>query len=159
MPRIAISGHRGLPDATATTVDSELRALVAALDSAELVGLSCIADGPDALFARAVLDRGGDIEVFVPADEYRAGLPAEHHPTYDCLLAAASAVHRLPYRESTSESHMAASQLMLERADELYAVWDGLPARGYGGTADVVGAARRLGLPVTIIWPDGATRD
>ena len=27
---------------------------------------------------------------------------------------------------------------MLDRADRLYAVWDGKPARGYGGTADVV---------------------
>lgn len=31
MPRIAISGHRGLPDATTTMIDAELRALVAAL--------------------------------------------------------------------------------------------------------------------------------
>ncbi|HET6952075.1 MAG TPA: hypothetical protein VFI47_16965 [Acidimicrobiales bacterium] len=140
-------------------VDAELRSRVAKHNPAELVGLSCIADGPDALFAQAVLDHGGELEVFVPADEYRAGLPAEHHSTYDRLLAAASTVHRLPYRESTSESHMAASELMLDGADELYAVWDGLPARGYGGTADVVTAAHRLGLPVAIIWPNGATRD
>ena len=159
MPRIAITGHRGLPEPTTTMVDTELRDRVAMHDPAELIGLSCIADGPDALFAQAVLDHGGRLEVFVPAHEYRAGLPTDHHPLYDRLLAAASAVHRLPHQESTSESHMAASELMLEHADELYAVWDGLPARGYGGTADVVTAAHRLGRPVTVIWPDGATRD
>ena len=41
----------------------------------------------------------------------------------------------------------------------MFAVWDGQPARGYGGTADVVNEAHRRGLPVTIIWPDGANRD
>ena len=36
---------------------------------------------------------------------------------------------------------MAASKLMVDGIDELYAVWDGKPARAYGGTADVVAYA------------------
>jgi hypothetical protein len=158
MARIAISGHRGLSAATTTMLDAELRSKLADHDPDELVGLSCIADGADTLFAEAVLDRGGHLEVLVPAKEYRTGLPADHHPTYDRLLDAATIVRTLPYRESTSESHMAASRLMLEHAERLYAIWDGLPARGHGGTGDVVAEARRLGIPVTVIWPDGATR-
>ncbi|UJW36868.1 hypothetical protein L3Q67_02325 [Saccharothrix sp. AJ9571] len=39
------------------------------------------------------------------------------------------------------------------------AVWDGGPSSGHGGTADVVDAARERGLPVTIVWPDGAERE
>ncbi len=54
---------------------------------------------------------------------------------------------------------MTASALMIDTADELYAVWDGEPARGYGGTADVVAYARERGKPVSVIWPDGAYRD
>jgi hypothetical protein len=54
---------------------------------------------------------------------------------------------------------MDASLRMLAEADCLLAVWDGKPARGYGGTADVVNAARARGLPVTVIWPAGAERD
>ena len=54
---------------------------------------------------------------------------------------------------------MAASELMIKHADQLWAVWDGQPARGYGGTADVVTAARNNGLPVRIIWPHGTHRD
>lgn len=78
---------------------------------------------------------------------------------YDELVARAVAVHRLPFTESTPQSHMAASELMLDRADESYAVWDGEQARGYGGTADVVAHAREHGIPVRVIWPDGAQRD
>jgi hypothetical protein len=47
------------------------------------------------------------------------------YPEYDDLLAQAAAVRRLPFSESTSESHMAASKLMIDAADELHAVWDG----------------------------------
>jgi hypothetical protein len=53
---------------------------------------------------------------------------------------------------------MEASNAILDRADRLFAVWDGQAARGYGGTADVVGEARKRGVPVTIIWPEGARR-
>lgn len=159
MARIAISGHRGLPPDTEALVDSALRDALSGYGPSELTGLSCIADGADTLFARAVLDLGGRLEVVVPAKEYRDGLPAEHHPTYDRLFAVASAVHRLPFKESTSEAHMAASEHMLDLADQLFAVWDGLPARGYGGTADVVTAAQTKGLPVVVIWPEGAHRD
>ena len=63
------------------------------------------------------------------------------------------------YIESTEQAHMAASQAMLASADRLYAVWDGQPARGYGGTADVVAEAEKRGIPVTVIWPEGAVRD
>jgi len=54
---------------------------------------------------------------------------------------------------------MAASKFMVDEADELYAVWDGKPARGYGGTADVVAYARDHDITVQVIWPAGAERD
>jgi hypothetical protein len=60
---------------------------------------------------------------------------------------------------SDSQAHMDASLRMITEADELFAVWDGKPARGYGGTADIVAATRDRNLPTTIIWPEGATRD
>jgi hypothetical protein len=159
MTRIGITGHRGLPPSTVELVDGALRVEIAKYPADDLVGVSCIADGADALFAQAILDHGGQLEVIVPADEYRAGLPTDHHPTYDHLFAAATTVHRLPYRESTSEAHMVASEHMLDHIDHLIAVWDGQPARGHGGTADVVNTARRCGLSVTIVWPDAARRD
>lgn len=156
MPRIAISGHRGLSDHTAHLVDQALRA---ELSRAQVVtGLSCLADGADQIFARAVIELHGDLEAVIPAERYRDGLPADAHPDYDDLLARAVAVHRLAYLEATSESYMAASALMIDRADELWAVWDGEPARGYGGTADVVAYAREHGKPVLVVWPDGAAR-
>jgi len=157
--RIAITGHRGLPGATERLVNRAIRDQLAADATSDLVGLSNLADGADQIFARAVLDAGGQLEVIVPAAQYRDGLPESAHAGYDSLLSAASAVDRLSYVESTEEAHMAASEAMLARADRLYAVWDGKPARGYGGTADVVAEAENRSIPVTVIWPEGASRD
>jgi hypothetical protein len=160
MMRVAVTGHRGLPAATERLVDRAIRdQLASEAERDHLVGLSALADGADQIFARVVLDAGGQLEVIIPAAQYRDGLPEAVHAEYDALLSAAFQVDRLAYVESTSESHMAASKAMLARADRLYAVWDGKPARGYGGTADVVAEAKKRGIPVTVIWPEGARRD
>lgn len=159
MTRLAITGHRGLPADTERLVDAALRATVLERTDGELVGLSCLADGADTLFARAILDAGGKLIVIVPAMQYRDGLPAEHHPIYDALLAQATEVIRLDHTESDPQAHMDASLHMIDQADELIAVWDGEPARGYGGTADVVHAAQEYGIAVIVLWPAGANRD
>lgn len=143
MTRVAISGHRGLPADTDQLIGPELARLVT---------------GPDTSFADLVLRRGGCLIAVVPAATYRDGLPGWHHRHYDRLLAAAE-IHRLDHADSTADAHMAASELMVDLADELIAVWDGAPARGPGGTADVVAYARGRGVPVHVIWPPGATRD
>lgn len=157
--QIAITGHRELPEPTMNLVNAAIRQWLAGHTDTALVGLTCLADGADSIFAQAVLDASGSLVVVVPAAEYRDGLPAEHHPGYDALISRAAEVVRLGHRESTPQSHMDASMHMLGRADRLLAVWDGEPARGYGGTADVVEAAKQRGVPVTVIWPDGASRD
>jgi hypothetical protein len=158
VPRIAVSGHRGFPADTIRLVSDAV--IVALRETGPgVAGLSCLADGADQIFAQAVLDSGGEIEAVVPALKYRGGLPAEALAQYDSLLSRAVTVHKLPFADSTSESHMAASEFMIDRADELWAIWDGKPARGYGGTADVVAHARENDVPVRVIWPEGARRD
>jgi hypothetical protein len=159
MTRIAVSGHRGLSAHTTGLVDAAIREKLSAHERAVLTGMSCLADGADQIFARVVVELGGALEVVIPAQEYRAGLPADALPAYDHLLSRAVIVHRLPYVHSTAEAHMAASEFMVDRVSELYAVWDGQPARGYGGTADVVGYARECRKIVQVIWPQGAERD
>lgn len=158
MPRIAITGHRGMPPQATRLVEEAIRSRLADRPT-DIIALSCLADGPDQIFARAVLDHGGMIEAVVPAEKYREGLPEDAHAEYDALIGRAVEIHRMPYTESDSDAHMAASAYMVDHADELWAVWDGKPARGYGGTADVVAHARDNGVPIKIIWPEGATRD
>ncbi|MEU3751728.1 hypothetical protein AB0H17_03020 [Streptomyces olivoreticuli] len=74
--KIGIAGHRGLSDDVERLVRQQLVEAVSARTPEDLVGVSCIADGPDAWFAQAVLDHGGRIEVVVPAEGYRNGQPS-----------------------------------------------------------------------------------
>jgi hypothetical protein len=158
MTRIAVTGHRGLPAPTVALVDAALRAELRRHGETPLVGVSCLADGADALFAQAVLDSGGSLVAVLPAQRYRERLPADYHPTFDSLLERAAEVVTLDYDRPGREAYMAASVRMVDGADRLVAVWDGRPAAGLGGTADVVTHARGHGVPVTVIWPDGCQR-
>ncbi|MFD5555021.1 hypothetical protein ACFWIA_14445 [Streptomyces sp. NPDC127068] len=157
--RLGITGHRGLSQEVEVQVRGLLAEAVASYNATELVVVSCIADGPDTWFTLAVLQHGGQLEVVLPAEAYRADLPDWHHGTYDDLLRRATAVHRTGLDASGSRAHMAGSEILVDQVDQLIAVWDGQPARGYGGSADVVAYAREKGVPVTVIWPAGATRD
>ncbi|MFM9445268.1 hypothetical protein [Streptomyces acidiscabies] len=156
--RVGITGHRGLSPEVEGLVRAMLGEAVSGYDAVELVAVSCIADGPDAWFAEAVLAHGGRLEVVIPAAEYRESLPEWHHDTYDRLMRQAADVHETGMTESTSEAHQAGSEILVGLADELLAVWDGKPAWAYGGTADVVDYAERNGVPVRVLWPEGASR-
>jgi hypothetical protein len=159
--RVAVSGHRGITPEVSGLIRDGIDSALAELapNGTDLIGLTCLADGADQIFASAVMDRGGSIEVIVPSDGYREALPDTAKPVYDELISQASKVRYCDHRESTPTAHMDASRLMLDTAEHLIAVWDGKPARGYGGTADVVQDAHNRGLPVSIVWPTGAFRD
>lgn len=155
--RVGITGHRDLGSPVTVWVRAAIAADLAGV-GADLVGVTCLADGADQLFAQAVIQLGGALHVIVPARRYRAGLPEDCHGTYDELLATAAQVERLDHEESTGQAHMDASTTMLDQIDRLIAVWDCLPAHGWGGTADVVDLARHRNVPVTVLWPPGAVR-
>ncbi|MBB1246850.1 hypothetical protein GL263_25345 [Streptomyces durbertensis] len=140
-------------------VRAELGALLAPYASDGLVGLSCIAKGADSLFAEAVLEAGGRLVVVVPSKDYRERrVKPEHAAVFDRLTAAASEVLVMPRETATGEAYEAANGELLRRADRLVAVWDGRPPTGRGGTGDFVVGAGEAGLPVDVVWPEGAAR-
>jgi len=158
VPRIGITGHANLTETTEKIVYQSLRDVLRHHPPSSLVGVSCLARGADQLFAQAVLDLGGLLDVILPAPDYRTKIKPDNLAHYDALLASAGSVHVMPFDTSRRESYLAASQHLLSGVDEILAVWDGGPSGGLGGTADVVSAARERGLPIQVIWPHGAAR-
>lgn len=157
--RIGITGHSDLTPASAPVVSSVLRATLGGYPDRGPVGVSCLAQGADQLFAELVLERHGRLEVILPASDYRARKVEPHNAdTFDRLLGAAATVRVMGFERSGRHAYMAASAAMLSTIDVLIAVWDGAPSARLGGTGDVVVAARRLGLPIEIVWPEGAAR-
>jgi hypothetical protein len=125
-----------------------------------LVGVSCLARGADQLFARAVLNLSGSLEVVLPAADYRERkVKPDNAAEFDELIGKAANVHTIPFAESNRDAYMAASEHILGSVDAMMAVWDGEAAGGRGGTGDVVEAVRESGVPVMVVWSQGAERE
>jgi hypothetical protein len=152
----AITGHQDLSAATQTLIE---RGLLRRLrGDPQVRGLSSLAVGADQIFARCVRRCGGSLIVVVPAADYADGLPPAGRREYDRLLSEASEVLHLPFKHAGEEAYWAAGRAIVDRCDELLAVWDGKAAGGLGGTGDVVRYARARRVPVQVVWPDGAQR-
>jgi hypothetical protein len=124
-----------------------------------LVGMSCIARGADSIFAQAVLDLGGRLEVVLPCENYREQkVKPDHAPLFDALIGRAAMVYTLPHPEANRHAYEAANEVLLWSSDLLFAVWDGQEGVDKGSTASVVKLARERGLPVRVIWPEGVVR-
>ncbi|GAA2880923.1 hypothetical protein GCM10010517_43710 [Streptosporangium fragile] len=159
MLRIGVTGHMNLTPNAARLVFDALRShLVEIAD--EVTGVSCIARGADSLFAEAVLETGGALEVVLPSRDYRdTKVNPDHAEQFDRLLSKATRVRTMDFSRASREAYVAANEAMLGSVDELVAVWDGQPAVDRGGTASVVANARQRGVRVTVIWPEGAARE
>jgi hypothetical protein len=67
------------------------------------------------------------------------------------LLGRATHVETLDCQASDQQCFLAAGKRVVDLSDQLVAVWDGRPAKGVGGTGDVVGYARSIGRPVILV--------
>ncbi|GAA3225282.1 hypothetical protein MTQ10_28520 [Streptomyces sp. XM83C] len=159
MTVIAVTGHIRLTEASLPLVREALRETLAPY-AGDLTGVSCLAAGADSLFAEVVLELGGRLVAVVPSRDYRSAVVTpEHAGTFDRLVEAADDVTVLDRPVADAAAYEAANQEMLRRAERLVAVWDGAPPGGQGGgTADAVLTARAGGLPVDVVWPEGAAR-
>ncbi|MFE0726660.1 hypothetical protein ACFW2X_00125 [Streptomyces antibioticus] len=161
MTTIAVTGHMDLTEDSIPLVRTALDDLLQqyAADG-DLVGVSCIAKGADSLFAEAVLAAGGRLTVVIPSQDYRRNkVKPDHALLFDRLVEAAGEVLVLPHESADRQAYEAANAVLIERADLLVAVWNGEPPGGKGGgTADTVLEAQAAGVPVNVVWPDGAAR-
>jgi len=167
---LGVTGHRQLPPVVALSdrVDGAIDDLAG---GRTVHLLTSLAEGADRLVARRVLARvGGTIEALLPLEavDYEADFAdASSVAEFRSLLAAATTaeVVELGVAEAAAGSadragvvdddrtsrYEAAGFAVVDRSEALLALWDGRPARGRGGTAEVVDHARRLGLPVRVV--------
>lgn len=156
--RIGVTGHRSIPAAVESSVRSGMRRLLR--DGGNLEALTSLAAGADQLFADIALARGVPVTAVIPGMDYETHLgDAAARASYRRILGSCSARVQLPAEPTHEEAYSAAGRWIVDHADRLVAVWDGRPARGPGGTGDVVAYARRSGVPVTVLWEPGVQRD
>ncbi|MFC3997430.1 hypothetical protein ACFOVU_15975 [Nocardiopsis sediminis] len=159
MTRIGITGHSNLTPDSVPLVRKALEVAISPYLDGDLVGVSCLARGADQVFAEVVLDAGGLLEVVLPSVDYReAKVKPWNLEQFDNLLMRSALVRYMPHRTAGRAAYEDANAAVLGGIDRLFAVWDGEPSGGKGGTGDAVEYARGKGVPVNVIWPEGARR-
>lgn len=165
--RVGVTGHRSLRD----TQDVADRLRVG-LDNLRQLGgdagggaparleiLSALAEGADRLVAEVALAESETSLVAVlplARDDYvQDFVTAQSRREFDSLLVAARVVENMPPAPSREAAYERAGRWIVDHSDALVAVWDGDPARGRGGTAEIVAYAAERGVP--IVWvPTGS---
>ena len=69
---------------------------------------------------------------------------------YENLKRLAVNVIVLDQDHARPQAYQAANDYLIQHCDVLVVIWDGLPARGAGGTGEVVAAARQAGK--ALLW-------
>jgi len=158
--RLGVTGHRHLddPDAVGRLVDEVLDDL-----GPDGTVVSSLAEGADRVGAWRARHRGWDLVAVLPlaAEDYGTDFSSdESRAEMAGLLDGASEVEQVPPQSTRDDAYLAAGLRVLERSDVVLAVWDGEPARGRGGTAEIVQRARDAGLPLAWldVGPDGPPR-
>ena len=155
-----MTGHRQF-DGVAQTRAAATRIVAALRDQHGGLPLevwSSLAEGADRVVIEAVraCDPAARLVVVLPlqSDDYRTDFvdPASA-AEFDRLLAAADDTNVTgPDASGTRQSAYARAGLaVVDAVDVLVAVWDGEPARGPGGTAEIVAAAHAADREVVVI--------
>jgi hypothetical protein len=154
--RVGITGHQQLDDSEAWPwVAAVLRAELAKA-AFPLVGVTSLAVGADQLFARLVLERDGTIHAVLPFADIERTFPPEQVAAYR-KLANQATIEVLETLGTDEDAYLAAGERVVDLSDILLAVWNGEPAKGKGGTADVAGYAIRRRVPLVHIDPVSRT--
>lgn len=162
---LGFSGHRQLAsprrvaELLAQVFETEKK--VAAERGLELAAVSSIASGADTLFAEQALAFGVPWIALLPFEEpefYHDFGPEDWARARRCLRQAESVQvcstcePRADFdTDKRNEAYHRAGIVTVDLADVLVTVWNGQPARGYGGTGDMVEYARQQGKPCTWI--------
>lgn len=155
---IGVTGHRTLenPKPIIAGVDKALDTIKTAFNADRMAILSPLAEGADRLVADRALAIGGIKLIAIlpmPIEIYQEDFQSSSSRVeFHDLLQHADAVIELPRTIKREESYRDAGEYLVAHCDVLIAIWDGLPARGPGGTAEVVALARDRNLPMAWIY-------
>ena len=84
----------------------------------------------------------------IPSEGYEKTFSKRAHAEYFRLKKLSNSIELLNFPVPSEEAFLAAGKHIADHSDVIFAVWDGLPAKGIGGTADIVKYALSIGKQV-----------
>ncbi|MFT4175473.1 MAG: hypothetical protein QM627_02345 [Luteolibacter sp.] len=152
---VGFSGHRKMerPEEARAIIRQELRSLASSLKG-ELIGLSSAAAGADLIFLETCAELRIRTIVLLPFDRERFSQdfdnPEEWRRAIHCMDTALWC-ETVGGNEDAPAAYHVVNREMLDIADRMIFLWDGLPARGLGGTAEVVMECHERKIPARVI--------
>lgn len=140
--KVGVTGHQTRAGIDWQWTSQEIRNALIEL-GCSLEGYSSLAIGADQLFAKIVLEVGGSLVVIIPARNYRSCFEGRGLRSFLSLRSKAKRIVVLPGEEIDQAAFLQAGRHIVDVTDLLIAVWDGKPAAGLGGTADIVRYAQK----------------
>jgi hypothetical protein len=154
MVSVGVSGHRDLPDkqSISNAIDEVLRTIMKAYGDGPLQVISPLAEGADRVVVwRAMANYSVHLIAPLPLEisDYMVDFRSFSSKTeFTTLLEQADKIIELPAENTRDACYLAAGEYVLDHSDVLVVVWDGKPASGMGGTAEIVAEARRREMPL-----------
>lgn len=181
--RIGVTGHRKIANTATTstlihnTLATKVKEMFQPAPSATSIALTVVsplAEGADRLLARIVLtypnsrlevplpmaldDYLEDFQTPASQQEFREMLALCAHPLYLRSKRIAEESQNLEERSALrTAAYEAVGHYVVDHCDILFALWDGGPSRGRGGTAEIVAYALLQSRPVIRIWDGQCT--
>ena len=154
--KVGITGHQHLDDQSAWPwVEAQINGHLSSIEP-PITAVTSLAVGADQMLARLVLARGGRVHAVIPFPDYERTFDADHVTEYRKMRADA-VMEVMGGAETDEDAYLAAGKRVVDLADVMIAVWDGKPAQGKGGTADVVQYAEQRRVPLVHVNPVART--
>jgi len=154
---IGITGHRWVKESQEllNAIDKVLEKITQVYSYRSLKLISPLAEGADRIVARRILSLPDANLVALlpfPMQDYLEDFATpESEREFRELYQRADQVIELPGSQVRDEAYVALGKILLDHSNILIAIWDGEPANGRGGTAEIVLEARGRGLPLAWI--------
>ncbi len=154
---VGLTGHRHLKneEAIRALLHEQLLAL-GRRARGRLVGCSSGAIGADLLFAETCAALKIPWKALLPfsPSEFKTDFNESQWAHASDLLKGAVETEISGSAEARTAAYLRCGLRTVDEADVVIAIWNGLPARGMGGTADVVRYARQEKKPLVLIHPE-----
>ena len=155
---LGITGHQDIPPTAKKFVEDRIIEVLRSVPG-KFIGVSSLASGADQLFAKIVVRMGAELHVVIPCAKYESTFTDKRALNrYHRLLERADKVEVLNHNGPSQSAFLHAGHRVVDLSQMVVAVWDGLNARGKGGTADIVRYAHERAKEVVVVWPSGVSR-
>jgi hypothetical protein len=136
--KIGITGHQQLGSGATITWLSD--ALEKSIRQYHIdLGITSLAVGADQLYATVLRRAHIPYIAVIPSADYEATFQNTNDlERYQEFLRSASERIQLPFEKPSETAFYEAGKQIANLSDMLLAIWNGLPAKGLGGTGDIV---------------------